>query len=186
MNKYVQATIEVDNDEEREVLIAELIIIGFESFEEDTGLLKAFVTDSEFDELGFRSLMQQRRNQFKLEIIPEKNWNEEWERNFQPVVISDFCAVRAAFHEPIVQTKHEIIITPKMSFGTGHHATTHLMLELMGEHILANSPALDFRPAPGRRFNFKIVGQTSGAGKAKSQSTSRSPSPRAFAAGRNT
>jgi ribosomal protein L11 methyltransferase len=149
MNKYVQATIEVDNDEEREVLIAELIIVGFESFEEDPKLLKAFVTDAAFDESAFRSLIQQRGKKFKLEAISEKNWNEEWERNFQPVVIGDFCAVRAAFHEPIVQTKHEIIITPKMSFGTGHHATTHLMLELMGEEIFTNLTVLDFGTGTG-------------------------------------
>ena len=56
-----------------------------------------------------------------------------WESNFEPVVVNDYVAIRADFHKPITNTKFEIIITPKMSFGTGHHATTYMMIELMKE-----------------------------------------------------
>jgi ribosomal protein L11 methyltransferase len=63
--------------------------------------------------------------------LEEQNWNAVWEQNFQPVVVDDFCAVRAHFHEPVGNVKHEILITPKMSFGTGHHATTYMMMQQM-------------------------------------------------------
>ncbi len=61
--------------------------------------------------------------------IPNHNWNEEWEKNFQPIVVAGHLRIRAVFHEPDLQVDHEIIIQPQMSFGTGHHATTYLMCE---------------------------------------------------------
>src|SRR5262245_18424555 len=128
MNDYLQVDIEVYSDQEREILIAELISLGFESFQEEEKILKAFIINSTFDEKELRSLIEHHGTNYRLEHIPEKNWNEEWEKNFEPVVIGDFCTVRASFHEPNKATKYEVVITPKMSFGTGHHATTYLML----------------------------------------------------------
>src|SRR6476619_3193602 len=98
MSNFVRATIEVDGDDERYILMAKLIAIGFESFEEDTKQLNAFVDEAAFDRNEFTSLMQQDHHAFELNVIGEKNWNEEWEKNFEPVVIGDFCSIRAAFH----------------------------------------------------------------------------------------
>lgn len=139
----------MSSDEEREIFIARLISIGFESFEEDATELKTFVNEFDFDEKEFKLLMQQFPHSFMIEAIPEKNWNEEWEKNFEPVAIGSFCLVRAAFHEPDPGMKHEIIITPKMSFGTGHHATTYMMLELMSEDDFKGLSVLDFGTGTG-------------------------------------
>jgi ribosomal protein L11 methyltransferase len=149
MSNYVRATIEVDGGEERYVLMANLIAIGFESFEENTNELIACVIESDFDKKEFKLLMERDHHPYELNVIEEKNWNEEWERNFEPVVIGDFCSVRAAFHPHNDSTTHEIVITPKMSFGTGHHATTYMMLELMKEEDFVDSSVLDFGTGTG-------------------------------------
>jgi ribosomal protein L11 methyltransferase len=81
--------------------------------------------------------------------IGERNWNEEWEKSFQPVVVEGFCAIRAFFHEPAAGVQHDLIITPKMSFGTGHHATTYMMLQAMRSLDLAGSSVLDFGTGTG-------------------------------------
>lgn len=86
---------------------------------------------------------------FELTEVEEKNWNEEWEKNFQPVAVEDFVAVRAHFHEPISHVQHEIVITPKMSFGTGHHATTYMMMQQMGEINFENKTVFDFGTGTG-------------------------------------
>lgn len=85
----------------------------------------------------------------QIDEIDERNWNEEWERNFQPVVVEDFVGVRADFHQPLGEVEHEIIITPKMSFGTGHHATTYLMMKQMRELDFEEKKVFDFGTGTG-------------------------------------
>ena len=82
--------------------------------------------------------------EYSSRMIPEQNWNEKWEQQFQPVTINNFCGIRAAFHEPMVHVQHEMIITPKMSFGTGHHDTTRLMIEAMSQINFTGKKVLDF------------------------------------------
>src|SRR5205809_7074705 len=82
-------------------------------------------------------------------MIAEQNWNSIWEENFQPVIIQNAVAIRAHFHQPITTVQHEIIITPKMSFGTGHHATTYLMLEQMTSIDFAGKSVLDYGTGTG-------------------------------------
>jgi ribosomal protein L11 methyltransferase len=77
-------------------------------------------------------------------VVPQQNWNAQWESSFEPIVVNDFVAIRAAFHQPIKDVKHEIIITPKMSFGTGHHATTYMMIEQMEGLNFAGKTVVDF------------------------------------------
>jgi ribosomal protein L11 methyltransferase len=118
-----------------EILIAELAQIGFESFVEIPKGLEAYITKEEWNE-ALMSQIQILKNpnfsiQYTINSIAPKNWNEVWESDFNPIIIDDRCAVRADFHDPIV-ADYELIITPKMSFGTGHHQTTHMMLH----HIL--------------------------------------------------
>ena len=86
---------------------------------------------------------------YKYSIIEDKNWNEEWESQLQPVTINNFAGIRASFHEPLKNVEHEIIITPKMSFGTGHHATTFLMVEQMEKINFKNKTVLDFGTGTG-------------------------------------
>ena len=86
---------------------------------------------------------------FKETLIPEANWNQVWESNFDPVIVDDFVAIRADFHEPVKGVSLEIIITPKMSFGTGHHATTYMMIEQMRELDFTGKSVFDFGTGTG-------------------------------------
>jgi len=82
-------------------------------------------------------------------VIAPENWNEEWEKNFEPVTVDDFCGIRAPFHPLFIGLQNEIIVTPKMSFGTGHHATTFLMIKAMSEVEFKNKTVLDFGTGTG-------------------------------------
>jgi ribosomal protein L11 methyltransferase len=82
--------------------------------------------------------------QYKTENIPYQNWNEVWESNFQPIIVDDFCGIRAEFHEPLKNVKHELIITPKMAFGTGHHETTFMMIQAMAQLELKGTNVFDY------------------------------------------
>ncbi len=149
MTSYLQVTIPVESDEQSEVLIALLANAGFDSFEEESKILKAYIAKERFDEEGLDAITRQYGLDYSLETIQAKNWNEVWEKNFEPVVIGEFCSIRAEFHESNKNTLHEIIITPKMSFGTGHHATTSLMIELMQELEFGSATVLDFGTGTG-------------------------------------
>lgn len=129
-----------------EILIAELAEIGFDTFSEtDTGVLAYISTkqDSE-DILKEVNIMDSIvfDISFKKKIIEQQNWNEQWEKNFKPIEVSDKCRIRASFH-PKIEVEFDIVINPKMSFGTGHHATTHLMLEFILEENLKGKNILD-------------------------------------------
>ncbi|WP_242158823.1 50S ribosomal protein L11 methyltransferase [Aestuariivivens sediminis] len=121
-----------------DILIAELGSAGFESFvETDTGLT-AYIQKKVFFESILEDIHILKSDEFEItytfEEIEQTNWNAQWEKNFNPIVVDDVCTVRAPFHA-IPNTPYDIIIEPKMSFGTGHHETTHLMIQ----HILNNN-----------------------------------------------
>jgi len=149
MSRYLQVIIPVESDLQGEMLVALLTDVGYDSFEEESTKLKAYITEERFDEEVLNSIIREYSLDYSLELIQEKNWNEEWEKNFEPVVIGKFCSVRAAFHESNHETLHEIVITPKMSFGTGHHATTFLMIELMQDVDFSDASVLDFGTGTG-------------------------------------
>ncbi|TCJ19216.1 50S ribosomal protein L11 methyltransferase [Flaviaesturariibacter flavus] len=86
---------------------------------------------------------------YSTEVIGARNWNAEWEKNFPPVIVNDFVAVRAHFHEPIKSVKHELVITPKMSFGTGHHATTWQVMQAMETVDFKDKTVFDFGTGTG-------------------------------------
>lgn len=149
MQQYIQVTIPVARQETKDILVAQLAEIHYEAFEEEEGVLKAFVPHDLFDEQAIREVLQAYGLTHQSALLPVTNWNEEWEKNFQPVIIDDFCAIRANFHEPVQSVKHEIVITPKMSFGTGHHATTKMMIRLMRTIDFRDKYVLDFGTGTG-------------------------------------
>ena len=120
-----------------EILIAELGYAGFESFVETEEGVTAYIQKEEFYDTILDDIQILKSDEFEItytfDEIEQTNWNEEWEKNFNPIVVDDLCAVRAPFHDKF-DTQYDIIIEPKMSFGTGHHETTHMMIQ----HILKN------------------------------------------------
>lgn len=120
-----------------EILIAELGFAGFESFVETEEGVTAYIQKEEWNENILDDIQILKSDEFEItftsEEIEQTNWNEEWEKNFNPIIVDDICSVRAPFHEK-PDTDYDIVIEPKMSFGTGHHETTHMMIQ----HILKN------------------------------------------------
>lgn len=120
-----------------EILIAELGFSGFESFVETPNGVIAYIQEADHFPTILDSVQILSSDEFaityKFETIAQTNWNAEWEKNFNPIVVDNQCAIRAPFHEPF-NVKYDIVIEPKMSFGTGHHETTHMMIQ----HILAS------------------------------------------------
>lgn len=149
MAKYIQVKIDNTTAEQNEILIALLSENSYEGFEEGDNSLTAFIPETDFNEESLKETLQSFQLSFTKEIIEEKNWNEEWEKNFEPVLVDDFCAVRASFHQPITHIQHEILITPKMSFGTGHHATTYMMMKSMQTIDFTGKSVLDFGTGTG-------------------------------------
>ena len=124
-------------EEFREILIAELAEIGFDSFLETEEGIDAYAPEGEFDREAFRSVIHAYQETAEISLtegkMPKVNWNQEWEKNYDPISVDDLVYVRASFHEPQPGYQYEIVINPKMSFGTGHHATTFQMLKHQGQ-----------------------------------------------------
>lgn len=129
----------------KDILVAELGTLGFESFTETENGLSAFIAKSDWFEAILNNVYVLNSGEsdilYKKEEIEPVNWNSEWEKNFEPIEIDDTVSIRAPFHETGT-LKYNILIEPKMSFGTGHHETTHLMvqhllkLDLKGKSVL--------------------------------------------------
>lgn len=133
---------------EREILVARLSVIGFEGFSETEELVKAYIPEEHFsgeelglliEELGSKGL----HVQYRYHVTADQNWNQEWERKFSPVVIKGKVLIRAPFHGSENDLPCTLVIEPKMSFGTGHHHTTKLMIEEMMNHDLKGRRVLD-------------------------------------------
>jgi ribosomal protein L11 methyltransferase len=135
-----------------DVLIAQLGELGFESFiHTDTGV-KAYLPIVSNDDPDIQSLDILSYDlvdiAFAKAEVPPTNWNAEWEKNFDPIYVDDLCEVRAPFHES-KGLKHEIVIEPKMSFGTGHHETTHMMIQHLLKEDLSGLTVLDMGSGTG-------------------------------------
>lgn len=119
---------------------------GYEGFHSTADNMHAYIKSSSFNPARLRQILNDQNlpdTGFSAQTVPDKNWNEEWEKNFEPVVISEKCLIRAPFHEIPVHYPYEIIIEPKMSFGTGHHATTTLMVQELFDTDIACKSLLD-------------------------------------------
>jgi ribosomal protein L11 methyltransferase len=177
--EYIQIAFDFDNQDQFEILVAQLSDLGFDGFNEEeaatginngvgmssilgtsaglgagAGHCKTFILSSEYLENNIESELNNIFNQHYLTysktIIKEENWNAIWESNFEPVRVDDFVGIRANFHphfDPPVQ--HEINITPKMSFGTGHHGTTFAVMQMMQEMDFKSKSVYDFGTGTG-------------------------------------
>ena len=134
-------------DPGNDILVAQLAEIGFESFDETEEGVKAYIQTTLFDEKAIKSLYIHQLDEFTLsytwEAIPEQNWNSKWEENYPPVVIDDKVAIRAPFHPKFDGVEFDIVIEPKMSFGTAHHATTAQMIRFVMEFQMQDLNILD-------------------------------------------
>lgn len=148
MESTVQITISPLDTWEQDILIAKLSEIGFEAFEQLSGKLLAFIPESKLPGIELNKIIPVEKSVEK-KLLEPRNWNEEWEKSFSPVIVDRFCGIRASFHDPIVDVEHEIIITPKMSFGTGHHATTFQVIRMMKEINFRGRSVLDFGTGTG-------------------------------------
>lgn len=135
-----------------DILIAELGEVGFESFVETEEGVLAYVQKQEWSEQSLDSITIFTNPDFKIEYvskeIEQENWNATWERNFNPIEVGEQCVVRAPFHEK-PEVRYDIVIEPKMSFGTGHHETTHMMLQFILEHDFEGKSVLDMGSGTG-------------------------------------
>lgn len=145
MKRFCKISIEVASEQEAEIVMAQLEDHPFYAFETGETQLCAYIRKKELDEQWLKNLGRP----YKIEIIEETNWNRDWENSFSSVIIKDFVGVRADFHPPVTGVKYEIVITPKMSFGTGHHATTAMMMELMSEIDFKGRCVIDFGAGTG-------------------------------------
>ena len=131
----------------RDILTVELAELGFESFAESTGGMKAYVPTEKFDPSALPKLLTLRDPHVNVSWtsieIPDRNWNAEWEKNFQPVEVGDQVRIRADHHEAKPGFRHELVIDPRMAFGTGHHATTRMMVQAMLELDLEGKEVCD-------------------------------------------
>lgn len=147
MNNYLEFNFKISPLQPwNEILMAELIEIGFDSFTEEHDGILAYIPKDLFieDELKQIHLLQNPEISisYTYQEMPNINWNEEWEKNFDPINVENQVSIRAEFHEK-QNLPHEIIIQPKMSFGTGHHATTYLMIQQMLDMYFENKTVLD-------------------------------------------
>lgn len=148
MKKYFKIQIETASVEEGELLIATLSEIQYYAFEQEGVALNAYIREEDFSELKLTDVLPDNAI-FKKEIIEEENWNQQWEQSIEPVIVNNFVGIHPIFQESLKNVKHDIIITPKMSFGTGHHATTFLMIEMMEMIDFSGKAVLDFGTGTG-------------------------------------
>lgn len=147
---YIEIVLENIPVDQLELVMADLSLAGCNGFEElDNGGLKAYAEAGELNENELNLIVDKYQLNHLLSNIKEQNWNAVWESNFDPVQVRDFVGIRADFHAPIAGVRHEILITPKMSFGTGHHATTWMMLDWMEGLNMAGKSAYDFGTGTG-------------------------------------
>lgn len=149
MIKYLEIHFNDIPAETRDLLVALLPDLGFSGMEETAMGLKAYSTEGDADQSGLDSLCSQFGIQYNIAMLEEQNWNSSWESNFDPVIIPGKIHVRAHFHPRLEGFEHEMLITPKMSFGTGHHATTRMMMMGMLELDFQNKTVLDFGTGTG-------------------------------------
>lgn len=156
MQDYIQLRLNADPCDENitDLLAAFLGDAGFESFVPDETGLTAFVRDDLYDENVVEEIIKEfpipTQITFESELVKGQDWNEEWEKHyFQPIVVEDKCVVHSSFHTDIPEVAYDILIDPKMAFGTGHHATTSQMMKLILGTDLKGKTVIDMGTGTG-------------------------------------
>ena len=146
---YIQITFSFEAIEEyqKDILVGELAEVGFDTFEDTDKGFAGFAAADQYNEQQLKDVLAACAGDlnytYDIAEIAGKNWNEEWEKNFEPLIISDTCYVRATFHAPKPQYEYEIVIDPKMAFGTGHHQTTTMMMQYILSTDVRGKSVLD-------------------------------------------
>lgn len=150
---FLQIVFDVDlfSKQQEDLLVAHLLNYGFDSFEHRKKNLYAYILDSGFNRLSLEYYLAQYLDVSILKVnqLEDQNWNEIWESSFEPVFVNNNCVVRAPFHDLDIKDKLDIIINPKMSFGTGHHETTMLMMKSLFKMNLHAKSVLDIGSGTG-------------------------------------
>jgi ribosomal protein L11 methyltransferase len=146
---YIQITVPTTDINLQEVLTAMLSEMDYEGFDQDAQQLNAYIPSSLFDEAALTAVLHNFSLSYTKAVIEKQNWNAQWEASFEPVIVDEVCVIRAPFHEVQQSALLDVIITPKMSFGTGHHATTQLMAKAMKSMPLQHAQVLDFGSGTG-------------------------------------
>lgn len=147
--QYIKAIFKFEGieDYQQDLLISDLADSGFDTFEDSENGFTAFVIKDNFIEEDLKKLLGNYAEDFQtsyiLEDVADENWNAEWEKNFSPLIIDDVCYVRATFHEPKPSYPYEIVIDPKMAFGTGHHQTTTMVMQYILAADIKDKEILD-------------------------------------------
>ena len=136
--KYTEFVIEAATESQREMLIAELSDYPFDGFTEEEDCLKAYIPEADFRmwRSAIEESLERNRCRYTAAEVPDRNWNTVWESNFEPIDVEGRCRIRAPFHSKNPACEYDVEIMPKMSFGTGHHATTYLMAAEAGVDIV--------------------------------------------------
>ena len=150
---YLEYTFKVDPlQPTSDILIAQLGEAGFESFVENEDGVLAYIQKKDWSNELLEAVAILKNENFKIDFhlkeIEQENWNATWESNFNPIQVDDVCVVRAPFHEKPHGT-YDIVIEPKMSFGTGHHETTYMMLQHILDHDFKDKSVLDMGSGTG-------------------------------------
>lgn len=157
MNDYIETRIDIApcNETATDILASLLCDIGFESFVPDNNGLTAYIKEELYDagqlKLTADSFpLEGHRLSFSSKRIEGRDWNNEWEKNyFQPIVVDDICVIHSSFHHDYPKCRHDIVIDPKMAFGTGHHATTSLIIKSLLSKDLTNKSVIDMGTGTG-------------------------------------
>lgn len=146
---YLNVHLQIPNKEYIPIFVAELSEVGFESFQEFENKIEAYILEKDFDPKQLEGVLKRYKGQIdckveKIEKLEDQNWNALWESNFDPVRVGDRLIVKALFHEIEREYPYTITIQPKMSFGTGHHETTWLMLDTMLDIDFSDKAIFDY------------------------------------------
>lgn len=166
--RHIEIKFQTAGTEQNEILVALLDDLGFEGFEENENELSAFIKESGFNSQLLNETIAPLDLNYTTSFIEEENWNANWESGFEPITVfhpenkKPFAFVRAHFHPVNNEVIHELLITPKMSFGTGHHATTLQMIEQMSLIDFKDKTVIDFGTGTGL---LAILAEKMGASK---------------------
>lgn len=156
MTDYQQIRIDFRpcNETMTDLMAAFLADCGYESFVPDENGLTAYINATLYDREEVESLIANfpisTQAELTVEFIEGKDWNEEWEKNyFQPIVVSDRCVIHSTFHKDVPKAKYDIVIDPKMAFGTGHHSTTSLILQTLLDYPMEGKSVIDMGTGTG-------------------------------------